>query len=289
MVHSIVICTVGRASILDATVRDVAQQTPPAAEIILSCSAEDDVLASTGRLPGVRVVIGERGLPRQRNRGAVAARPDADLLTFLDDDVALRPDALTEAATLLRSRPDVVACSGTVLADGVKEGGIGRDQADAILLADLTAFPQPPQAFEEGAGLYGCNMHIRRPLLDQVRFDERLPGYAWLEDRDFSARASRHGHVGHFSGSRLVHLGTPSGRAPGRRLGYAQVVNPLYLWRHSGSVPGVDAVRLAARLTLRNAAGAFVDPVRRDRLIGNLRGLRDAVGGRLDPERMLDL
>ncbi len=289
MFHSVVIATVGRPAILDATVRDVLAQTAPPAEVVVSCADASDVLPETRALPGVLVVTGERGLPRQRNRGADACS-EAGAVTFLDDDVALRPDALAEARAAFARHPDVVAFSGTVLADGITSAGIPRARAAAILAEDAARHPEPPHAFVDES-LYGCNMHVRRSALAAVRFDERLPGYAWLEDRDFSARVGALGRVGRTAASRLVHLGTPSGRQSGRRQGYAQVVNPLYLWR-AGSLSAGEAVATAGRLSLRNLAGALrpephVD--RRGRLGGNLRGLADALRGRLDPERMLDL
>lgn len=291
MAHSVVIASVGRADVLAATVRHLLALSTPPDEVVVSCAAESDVTAETVRRAGVRVVTGPKGLPRQRNRGADAARPDADWISFLDDDVALRDDALAEAGAFLVRRPDVVALSGAVLADGVRTGGIARPDAEALLAGDAAAHPAPPQSFHD-EGLYGCNMHVRRSALDRVRFDERLPGYAWLEDRDFSERVRGLGRVGRFTGSRVVHLGVPSGRQPGLRMGYAQVVNPLYLWRRAGSLPARDAAALVGRVTLRNLAGALrPDPLvdRRGRLRGNARGLADAFRGRLDPERMLDL
>lgn len=292
MTYAIVIATVGRARTLDATVRALATSSPPPHEIILSCSSEADVLPATRALGCVRVVMGPRGLPGQRNRGVDASDPALDWISFFDDDTVSRPDAFAEMGAFLNGRPDVIAASGTVLADGAGAGGLDRSLALSLLTADEAEHPVPPRTFTAGLPLYGCNMHVRRQAFETVRFDDRLPGYAWLEDRDFSHRVAALGVVGRFSGSRVVHLGTPSGRQPGLRLGYAQVVNPLYFWRRTGSFTALEALALAGKLTVRNLYGALrTDPLvdRAGRLHGNLLGLRDALRGRLDPERMTRL
>ena len=54
-----------------------------------------------------------------------------------------------------------------------------------------------------------------------------LPLYAWFEDV-FSIRAERHGRI--VAGALVVHLGTKTG-LPGRKLGYAQIANLVYLVR----------------------------------------------------------
>jgi hypothetical protein len=88
-----------------------------------------------------------------------------------------------------------------------------------------------------------------------------------------------------------VHLGVKSGRTSGKRLGYSQVVNPLYLAR-KGTFPWAPAVRLVIRNLLANtirsmAPEPYVD--RRGRLLGNLVGLRELLSGKAHPTRILRL
>ena len=86
---------------------------------------------------------------------------------------------------------------------------------------------------------YGCNMAVRSAVVrrHRLRFDERLPLYAWQEDVDFSRRLAPHGAILQLEGARGVHLGVKQGRSPGVQLGYAQVVNPLYLVRKQAGYP----------------------------------------------------
>ena len=125
----------------------------------------------------------------------------------------------------------------------------------------------------------------------QLRFDERLPLYAWSEDIDFTHRIAKYGTIAKLAGARGVHLGVKQGRASGRRLGYSQVANPLYLLR-KGSYSAGRAARSVARNIAANCARAlwpepYID--RRGRLLGNALALLDMCRGRMRPERILDL
>ena len=58
-----------------------------------------------------------------------------------------------------------------------------RDPRRSDILHDSLAF----------GGNMGCNMAFRFSALRNVRFDERLPLYAWLEDHDFRGQVERRG------------------------------------------------------------------------------------------------
>lgn len=82
-------------------------------------------------------------------------------------------------------------------------------------------------------------------------------------------------------------MGVKSGRVSGERLGYSQIVNPLYMMRK-----GTMTLAQVADQVLRNItsnfgrllwAEPFID--RRGRVKGNLMGLADVLRGRLEPER----
>ena len=140
---------------------------------------------------------------------------------------------------------------------------------------------------------YGCNMAFRMAPVraHNIRVDERLPLYAWYEDIDVTRRLGAHGKILRLAGARGVHLGAKAGRVPGLRLGYSQVVNPIYL-AIKGSFPWSHAIPSAARHCLKNLLrSAFPDPGadRWGRFRGNMIGLGDLLRGRVTPERILDL
>jgi hypothetical protein len=87
-----------------------------------------------------------------------------------------------------------------------------------------------------------------------------------------------------------VHLGVRSGRQPGRRLGYSQVANPVYLIR-KGTMSKGRAVAQIGRNILANTRGLlFNDRLidRWGRLNGNLLALSDLLVGRASPSRILE-
>jgi hypothetical protein len=124
-----------------------------------------------------------------------------------------------------------------------------------------------------------------------IRVDEALPLYAWYEDIDFTRRLGAHGAILRLAGARGVHLGVKSGRVPGRRLGYSQVVNPVYLAR-KGSFPWSHALPSALRHCAMNAARTLWPEPHVDRFgrfRGNLLAVWDLLRGRAAPGRILEL
>jgi GT2 family glycosyltransferase len=140
-------------------------------------------------------------------------------------------------------------------------------------------------------GAYGCNMSIRARLVGELRFDERLVLYGWQEDIDFTSQLRSRGRVVCVSAITGVHLGLKAGRVSGKRFGYSQVANPVYLIL-KGSVPASFALPLMGRNVVANLARslwpeAYVD--RRGRLRGNLLALVHVLSGRIEPEYILKL
>jgi hypothetical protein len=81
------------------------------------------------------------------------------------------------------------------------------------------------------------------------------------------------------------------GRISGDRLGYSQIVNPLYMLRKGtmtlSQVFGQITRNVLSNVTRFAAPEPFID--RRGRLRGNLRGAADVLLGRLEPERALKI
>jgi hypothetical protein len=204
--------------------------------------------------------------------------------------VELAPDHLARAQELFAREADVVMFWGLLVADGVKRGGITRHEARAALRAHA-----PEGGFEVARGgargALGGGMHVRRAAAGHMRFDERLALYGWQEDRDLASRCAALGRVGRYRACAFAHLGVPGGRVSGRRFGFAQVMNPVYLWR-KGSMPAGDAGALCATAVARNALGTLLGDRRVDRA-GRLRGNLAAVGlllrRRVEPEHVARL
>lgn len=282
----VVIATIGRPEVVCRMVTLLADQTRPADGVVIASVSPDDV-AGVDQIAGVQVLFGEKGLCRQRNHAIDALEGVADIIVFFDDDFVPAPDYLAQVEALFEAHPDVVGITGELRADGVRHGGFSFEQALAIL-AEPDPAPPPMRARHE---LYGCNMAVRMSAAKGMRFDENLPLYGWQEDIDFTNRLGRKGRQISTGAVTGVHLGVSGGRTSGRRLGYSQVANVLYL-RRKGTMRKAFGNRLLFQNVASNAWRSFrPEPLidRRGRLLGNLMALTDWMRGRVDPRRILEM
>lgn len=278
------IATRGRPGVLRAVLGQLRQQTLKPAAILVAGTSREDVRGIED-IEEVQVIIAQPGLARQRN-AILRHLPDhIEILAFFDDDFVADPFWLAAVERAFRADPQVGCITGHVVADGIKGPGLGFEEACAALQAD---FAEPPPAPVEDYSPYGCNMAFRRLALGELRFDERLVLYGWLEDRDFGGALARGGWRRIKLGTaRGVHMGVKSGRVAGCRLGYSQVMNPVYLNRKGtmrlAAVADHVARNVTANLLRSFAPEPFID--RRGRLRGNMLAALDLLRGRLTPER----
>lgn len=286
---AVILASAGRAQLVGEVMVDLAAQTYPLVARILSVPDEASVPSP---LPeGWTVVTGARGLAAQRNRG-LDELGDADVVFFFDDDAVVRADYVERAVAILDKTPELVGLTGRVLLDGAahSSGEVSRDESVSAVEA---SWSDPATGdFTRSRTLYGCNFAYYRSRVPDIRFDPRLPLYSWLEDHDFARRLMRSGVLGRVDDCVIVHRGASSGgRTNHVRLGYSQFMNPVYL-RTVGSFPLWLSVWEIFRPTAKNVAYAVAGPQkawRRERVRGNLMGLRDAIRGRIEPERITQL
>lgn len=284
------IATRGRAAIVAEALTEIRRQTREPDRILVCHVSMDDVSGLFETHPNVEMLMAPAGLPRQRN-AIMDSVPDCDWLVFFDDDFLPAPDYLAVLERVAAARPDMVVATGHVIADGAKGPGLTVAEGQALLARD--AAPVNRDRTEKAFNGYGCTMAIRlAPVREHgLRFDEALPLYAWYEDIDFTRRLGEHGTILRLRGARGVHLGVKSGRVPGLRLGYSQVVNPIYLAR-KGSFPWSHAIPSALRhcvINLLRSAWPEAHVDRYGRFRGNMMGVLDLIRGRASPGRILKL
>ncbi|WP_037532331.1 glycosyltransferase family 2 protein [Sphingomonas sp. RIT328] len=287
---AIVIASVGRPVELARWGDHARRQTLAPSEILFSIASDTDIPPGFAD-PMVRVLRGPKGSCHQRNTGLDALTSDPDIVAFFDDDYVPSRRCLEGIAAVFAAHPDLVGTSGELLADGIHSAGVDYETATAMIQAYDAEDPAIDTTLIKAMGTYGCNMAFRRSAVGDVRFDEKLPLYAWQEDVDFSRRLRGRGRVERTHAFVGVHQGVKGGRSPGRRLGYSQVANPLYLIG-KGTMTPRDALWLMARNVASNHVKAFspepwVD--RKGRVMGNWRAVRDLLTGRLRPDRILDM
>ncbi len=280
--------TRGRSDIVNQTIKHMlATQTRKPDAVVISCAD----LADAGELashPDVTVLIGPPGLAAQRNRALRHLKSSVDVVAFFDDDFVAHEDWLAAAMKIFSDESHVVGFTGEVIADGIKGPGIPFAEA----LRTVKSSKKPPFSWIEHYSPYGCNMAFRTAALGNTVFDERLVLYGWLEDRDFGAALARNGgRLVKSSEAYGVHMGVKGGRVSGERLGYSQIVNPLYMFRKrtmtAAQVAGQIFRNMASNFGRAAQPEPFID--RRGRIRGNLMGIADVLRGRLHPERAAEL
>lgn len=287
---AVAIPTAGRAGILSRTLRVVAEQSRLPDELLICPARVEDLEVSALDVYSGKYLIchGAVGLTSQRN--LMLRSTDADVVVFFDDDFIPARDYVAEVESLFEAYPTIMMATGNVLADGITGPGLTHAEGLHILQHCRQNEGSPlPEPVYNG---YGCNMAVRmKPVRDnRIEFDERLPLYAWLEDVDFSRRLAMYGGISRCVRLRGVHLGTKgAGRSPGRRLGYSQIANPIYLGR-KGTMSWERVAKQISRNLIANSFGSvFPEPWtdRLGRLSGNGRAMLDMLTGKLKPENAL--
>lgn len=281
----VAIATVGRADLTRRTADLLADQTRPPDSIVVVGASPADIENVESARGHPQVYVARKGLCSQRNLALDHVRHAADILVFLDDDFVPAPDFLANIESLFVQHGDVVGITGELLADGIHHQGYTLEQALDIIRdrsTDRDAAILPRQA------LYGCNMALRLSATEGLNFDEALPLYGWQEDIDFTYQLGRRGRLISTGLVTGVHLGTKGGRTSGKRVGYSQVANIVYLWRKGTMQPGLGEQLMRQNLLSNLVRSIRPEPHidRRGRLWGNLVALKDLAFGRIDPRRI---
>jgi glycosyltransferase involved in cell wall biosynthesis len=279
-----VVATRGRPDIVTATVRHLlATQVLKPEAFIVSCVE----LSDAGDLvsdPNVTIVTGPPGLAAQRNTALANLPASTEVVAFFDDDFVADKNWLAATMRTFRDESQIVAFTGRVVADGIKGPGINFEEA----LRMVETASSDDKTWTEPYSPYGCNMAFRVSAIGEIRFDERLVLYGWLEDRDFAAAlAKRGGRLVRSAEAFGVHMGAKSGRVSGERLGYSQIANPLYMLRKGTMTLVKVADHILSNMASNFGRAAWPEPFvdRRGRVRGNLLAIWDVLRGRLEPER----
>ena len=228
----VAICTRDRAEDLRRCLASVMAQTAVPRRIL--------VVNSGARLGGlaarVEVVDSEPGLPRQRN--VALQMLNGDLIAFLDDDVELRTGYLDCALRRFAENPETIGVSGNIEND-LPFSAASRVFRRAFSLSTGDGMLQPsgdliylyhPRLPTRVHALSGSNMVWRRAMIEPLRFDEALEGYAYMEDVDFSLRAGTRGELWVLPDAHLVHHKTQTSRVPRRSYVRQVIENGTYLY-----------------------------------------------------------
>lgn len=279
------LATAGRPDVACQMLVRLGRQSRPPDAILVSVPTTADIGLEAAGMPAVTLLVGARGLTRQRN--AILERLDGfDLVCFLDDDFVVGDGYLAAMEQAFLRDAGLAGATGVVLADGITGAGYSFADAERVLAAARS----PEVSTSEVYSAYGCNMVFSVSAVRQegLRFDESLPRYGWLEDVDFSRRIARFGSLGRVADALGVHLGVKGGRQSGLCFGYSQIANPIYLVRKGSYVWHRAAWLMSRNVAMNLLRSARPEPHvdRRGRLAGNAAAFADLLRRRLDPERI---
>lgn len=291
---AVIIPTCGRRELLLRTLSVLEQQLRLPDEVIISAPDDTHVKSYESKSFPVSFIFGKQGLCAQRNQALDEVLNRCDIVTFFDDDFLPAQNYLANVEQCFRDHPDWAVVGGDAVYDGATGPGFTFEEGLELLenLAAKGCMKMPPETgLCDNVGAYGCNMSIRANLIGDQRFDERLPLYGWQEDIDFTSRFRKLGRVIRLKSLYGVHLAIKSGRQNGVRLGYSQIVNPVYLVR-KGTMPAGFAIKLILRNVFANLSKSlrpepYVD--RHGRLRGNVLATFHMLRGRIEPETILRL
>ncbi|MCK1757382.1 glycosyltransferase family 2 protein [Bradyrhizobium sp. 137] len=282
--------TKGRRDVIALSIIALARQTRSPDHVFFSITSEEDLDRNDlDQVPCPVSVISDQasGLCSQRNR-ILERCSEFDIVIYFDDDFIMRSDYIESLETIFASDENIQLLTGRVVADGASGPGLSASEAEETLRVS----ENHSAMIEDVFSAYGCNMAVRMPLVKKqdLRFDEELPLYGWLEDMCFSRMVVLHGRVVRATNLVGVHLGVKKARVSGRKYGYSQIANPLHL-KSRGLVSQPLVIRYIARnLAMNIARYAWPEPWidRRGRFRGNLLALRDLISGKVHPRRILE-
>jgi hypothetical protein len=282
----VAIATVGRPEILRDVVSLVFQQSCPPEKVVIVAGCPADVEGLDRSRSDLEIVFSEKGLSRQRNRALDIIDDEAEIVTFFDDDFIPADDYLQSVKAAFASNPEIVGVTGDLIADGINLP-LGYTIDDGLRRV-AERFATPAEPLRDREALYGCNMSLRLAACVGLRFDEILPLYSWQEDIDFTVQLGRRGRLVSSKSITGVHLGNKRGRISGKRMGYSQVANIVYLWKKGTMQPKLGEKLLYQNLLSNLVKSVWPEPHidRRGRLIGNVIALFDWAAGRIDPRRI---
>jgi GT2 family glycosyltransferase len=199
----------------------------PPGKIVVVASESGDIEECIRDNPKVTLLFDRGSLTHKRNLALPYV--EEKYVFFADDDIEFHHAYLSEAVLLLEDFPGIVGLSGKVL----KDGRVTREEAKDLIRTTPEVrhwkgrFPVTGR-FKQ---LYGCNMVLRRSVLERETFDEELPGYSFGEDYDFWVRVRRYGITGIYDRCLAVHLQAAGGRSSPAKVAYSRLANHWHFYQ----------------------------------------------------------
>jgi len=226
-----------------------------------------------------------------RNRGTQAARPDIDLIGFMDDDIVLEPGALEAVLNFWDQAPQDLGGTGCNL---VNYPSLDGRRLKSLWLTSRLGLYDPRRGVVLRSGIHTMMPGIRettyvqwlptyavvysRTVLEQFSFDEWFHSYSYLEDLDLSYRIGKKYKLAVVADARFYHYPSEVGRPSAYLFGKKEVLNRLYfVSKHLELSRPLCCVALCLRALISFLMGlAKLECAYFKRVAGNLAGFAKA-------------
>lgn len=199
---SVIICTKDRPFDLGRVLDSLLIQTYQLKELIIVDGSDNSVKEVVeryiGKLPIQYFHLRPPGLTRQRNFGISKLSTDSDWVGFLDDDLELEKDCLSNLERYILETPSLKGV-GLRIND---QRNLGRSRLREFMLLDSypggvvtkSGAAAPIRPYKESIKtkwLYGGATFWHISVLKEFKFDEWFSGVGYCEDLDYSYRVSQ--------------------------------------------------------------------------------------------------
>ncbi len=238
---SVVIATKDRPKELLACLKSVLAQAPRPLEVVImdqSRTAQGELLGKLFELNSIRLHYVHdpnlSGAAQARNRAI--GFTSGTLLLFLDDDVELAPSYVREILSIFDAdRGRRVGGTGGLIVNLPATLSSAQRLRSWLFYRGPFSVERDALAFHFGRGdrprralrLHGCNMTLRRQVLNDVQFDEAYTGYSFGEDRDLSVQIAGRFELLWVPHARLIHKQTSTTRIKRERFCELRVLSWL--------------------------------------------------------------
>lgn len=256
---SIIICTKNRPVELDRCIKTLLLQDYNSIELIIVDASEKTQPLKNGQniiVDGAKkkTIYTMPGLPMQRNIGAKYAQ--GKYIAYFDDDTELSTNCISEIVrTFEKYGPDAVCPKiSNYHCDRVNWKArvhwfllkfflLRHTSRKGFQKSGFPGIPHCENSIFYTEALSGCGMVISKEVLEKNQFDEKLKGYAMMEDVDISKRLVNAGNkIIYAPDAKYMHLHTASQRLDVGKLADMYVRNHRYLFLKNTKLKQIDEV-----------------------------------------------
>lgn len=263
--------------------------------VVDNASTDDAIERIRARWPQVAVVRNHdnAGFTGGHNRGIAHARAEgADFIVLLNQDALVKPGCIRAMVELACAEPRVGLISPVVYfedrTDRIQFSGswIDRRRLDIAHSYDFEAVRSQERSDPAAMCLWGTAMMIRAKVIDEIGvLDDRF--FAYYEDSDYSARASKAGWLNRMCfAAAILHEGHHSSYTRPPHFFYFIARNGILFWKKI--LPGFyfwPRIRIHVARSVFQAAN-FRDAGMPDHVQACLDGIWDGFRNRFGPRMM---